>query len=217
MDEEIRKEKYRCTFNGQEGITFVDLYFKSSNPFYNKRAVLKNGEYLLTELLDFEDLKKSRTSGALNAFIKMGWVAVENTSISTKSDTRMLKNIPEPSRGVSEIQSGAINSKNSTDSVVTQTAPKGSSIGYPTESQPKVVELVSAEQSRTPNSFAISEDDAAKGDSFAKFNTLKYFQKLKAIKDMTDISLLEAISTKSTYPQLVHNSKNRLREMLNSK
>lgn len=213
-NDELAKEKYRCTFNGQDGITFVDLYFKSSNPFYNKRATLKNGEYLLTELLDFEDLKKSRTSGALSSFIKLGMVAVENMSIPTKGDTRMLKTTPEPSRGVSEVQAGTITS---TDSVVTQSAPKGSSIGYPTESQPNVVELVSVENSRTPNAFAISEDDAAKSDSFTKFNTLKYFQKLKAIKDMTDISLLEAITTRSNYPQLIHNSKNRLREIQNGK
>lgn len=216
MDEEIRKEKYLCTFKGSDGITFIDLNVKSTNPKFNKRVVLKYGEYLLTELLDFEDLKKSRTSGALNSFIKMGWVTVEN-SISSYGINR--KADKEPVGGINEVQSGALKMSNVTNAIgntlSTYSATRNSDIGFPAEVETKVVEMVSMEKSRTPNSFAVSEKDVHIEDSYTKFTALKYFQKLKTIKNTTDTSLLEAISAKSNYPQLVHNSKNRLRELKN--
>jgi len=202
-DEQIRQEKYRCVFKGVDGITIRDLFFKSTNSIYNRRVVLHEGEYLLTELLDFEDLKKSRSTGALSKFIEMKWVVVENLAARTSPKEQ----VETPASCEKEL--------------VAASGPSVS-IGYPADVQPKLVEVLSSEQSRKPNSLAISEVDAASlalasTITLEKFNSLRYFQKLKAIKETTDIRLLELIATHSTYPQLVHNSKNRIRALVKSK
>src|ERR1039457_6269538 len=105
-DNELAKEKYRCTFKGQDGITISDLVIKATNPTYNRKISLHYGEYILTELLDFEDLKRSRMVGALGRFIEMGWVTVENPSIPVeKKEVAPPKMIAAPvSKGITEAQ-----------------------------------------------------------------------------------------------------------------
>jgi hypothetical protein len=221
-DEMLRKEKFRCDYEGADGVTVGDLFFKAANPEYNRKVFLKKGEYILTELLDFADLKKSRLTGALSKFIEMGWIVVENPSIIVE------KRVSRPvemkassiSEAITEVQAGIIQAKDITNLVATSGQPK--TIGYPTESHPKVVEALSLDKSRNINSLAISEAEAISSTTdsskeFDKFNSLRYFQKLKTIKETKDLTLLELIASKSNYPQLVHNSKNRLRELQTSR
>lgn len=217
-DNDLRKEKYRCEFNGPEGITVGDLYFKASNPIYNRQVKIKKGEYILTELLDFEDLKKSRFKGALSKFIEMGWIVIENPSMPVeKREQKMPEMRPAAiQKAITELQAGTVQAKNITNLVATSGQP--ADIGFPKERHPQVVESLSLDKSRNINSLAISETDAVKDvvsatSEFDKFNSLRYFQKLKMIKETTNRALLELISTKSNYPQLIHNSKNRLREL----
>lgn len=217
-DEALRKEKYRCEYNGYDGITVGDLYFRAANPMYNRRVTLKKGEYILTELLDFNDLKKSRSNGALKSFIEMGWIVVENpsTTIEKRHTANVELAAPAIANAISELAAGTVNAKDITDLVATAAQPKNV-LGFPTDVQPKTTEVVSLEQSRTVNSFAISEPANAPVDAYEKFNSLRYFQKLKTIKETVDTNLLETIVSKSNYPQLVHNSKTRLRELQNGK
>ena len=219
-DETLRKEKYKCVFSSADGVTIFDLYFKSPNPVYNRRVSLKNGEYILTELLDFEDLKKSRLTGALSKFIEMGWIVVENASVSpmVKEGVRKAVRATPPSSAITEIQAGIIHAKDISNRVSSATSGYqhvgASSLGFPEEAHQKTTETLSLDKSRTINSLAISEVTAQQATSaYDKFTTLRYFQKLKTIKDSTDQTLLSLIIAKSNYPQLVHNSKNRLREL----
>lgn len=220
MDDELRKEKYRCEFNGAEGITIGDLHIKAKNPSYSRSVKIKKGEYILTELLEFEDLKRSRLTGALSQFIKKGWIVVENPSVPTKLQPVAAPNAVEL---ITERLAGTVLAKDVTN-LVTDAPKQTNTLDYPTENHPQVVETITMEESRTPNTFAISENDAEVAisadkveEAFNKFNSLRYFQKLKAIRDMTDTRLLEIITQKSNYPQLIHNSKNRLREIQNGK
>lgn len=218
-DEQLRKEKYRCTFKGSDGITISDLVIKATNPNYNRKITLQHGEYILTELLDFDDLKKSRIVGALSKFIEMGWVTVENPSIPVeKREVKPpeMKELP-PIKAITEAQANGRPEK----PVFVAIGP-ASSIGFPAEEEVELTEVLSSEQSRKTNSLAISEMDAKKAladttVTLDKFNSLRYFQKLKTIKETVDITLLELITTKSNYPQLIHNSKNRLRELKNGR
>jgi hypothetical protein len=218
-NEQLQKEKYLCTFKGQDGITISDLIIKATNPNYNRKISLKYGEYILTELLDFEDLKRSRMVGALGRFIEMGWVTVENPSIPVeKKEVVSPEMIAVPvSKGITEAQAAGRPEK----PVYVSTGPS-SSLGYPVEEKTQLVEVLSNDQSRKTNSLAISENDvkvamANTTVTLDKFNSLRYFQKLKTIKETTDVSLLELIATKSNYPQLIHNSKNRIRELKNGR
>ena len=214
-DEQLRKEKYRCEYDGADGITIGDLFFKAANPTYNRRVQLKKGEYVLTELLDFTDLKKSRTSGALAKFIEMGWVVVESPLAIVERKIQTMERRPDVSSAITEIQTGIL--KGTTNLVATG---KVASIGFPSETQPKIVESLSIDKSRNINSLAISEVDAASAsvaEEYEKFDSLRYFQKLKTIKDTRNVNLLELIVSKSHYPQLVHNSKNRLRDLQTSR
>jgi hypothetical protein len=217
-DETLRREKYRCEFEGHDGITIGDLYFRAANPMYNRRVTLKKGEYILTELLDFTDLKKSRLSGALKSFIEMGWIAVENpaTTIEKRHSAAVELAAPTIANAISELAAGTVKAKDITNLVATAAQPKNV-LGFPDDIQPKVTEVVPLKQSRTVNSFAISEASEAPVDIYEKFNSLRYFQKLKTIKETADANLLEVIVSKSNYPQLVHNSKTRLRELQNGK
>lgn len=217
-DEQLRKEKYRCDYDGADGLKVGDLFFKASNPTYNRMVSLKKGEYILTELLDFADLKKSRTTGALSKFIEMGWVVVENPSVPS---TRVVAtNYSSPIEdAITELQAGLIKAETITSFAGTLRQ-STKSIGYPTETHLKVVESLSLDKSRNINSLAISETDASSSlaaEEFGKFNSLRYFQKLKTIKETKNMALLELIATKSNYPQLVHNSRNRLRELQTSR
>lgn len=219
MDDELRKEKFRCEFNGPDGITISDLHIKAKNPLYSRAVKLKKGEYILTELLEFEDLKKSRLSGALSHFIKKGWVTVENPSVPTKAVVQSAVKEIKAGEPLTERGAGLVAPKDVTNIIAD--APKfNNNLDYPKDVQTKSYELVSKEQSRTPNAFAIAETEVPSNkieESFEKFNSLKYFQKLKAIREMNDIKLLETITSKCNYPQLVHNSKNRLREIQTGK
>lgn len=221
-DEQLRKEKYRCAFSGADGITIGDLFFKAANPTYNKKVFLKHGEYILTELLDFADLKKSRTTGALSKFIDMGWIVVENPSIpvTPRAQTTQSYEKPSISTAITELQAGLIKEENITNYAgpVAQTK----TIGFPNETHPKIVASLSLDKSRNINSLAISETEASSStnnaaEEYEKFISLRYFQKLKTIKETKNMALLELISTKSNYPQLVHNSRNRLRELQTSR
>lgn len=220
MDNEtLRKEKYRCAFKGSDGITISDLIIKATNPNYNRKISLRYGEYILTELLDFEDLKKSRMVGALSKFIEMGWVIVENPSIPVEK-----KEVKQPEMSVAAVSKVITEAQANgrADKPMYMSTGPASSIGFPTEEQAQLTTVVSNEQSRKPNSLAISELDAKKAladttVTLDKFNALRYFQKLKTIKETTDVTLLELIATKSNYPQLIHNSKNRIRELKNGR
>ena len=216
-DEALRKEKYRCEYKGSE-MTIGDLIFRSANPLYNRRVTLKQGEYILTELLDFNDLKKSRLNGALKSFIEMGWVVVENpaTTIEKRHSATVELAAPTMMSAITELAAGTVNVKDITDMVATAAQPR-SMLSFPTDVQPKLTEVVSQEQSRTVNSFAIGEPTETPMDAYTRFNSLRYFQKLKTIKETTDHNLLGTIATKSNYPQLVHNSKTRLRELQSGK
>ena len=219
-DEQLRKEKYRCTFAGHNGLTVGDLFIRSKNFNFNRVVQLKQGEYLLTELLDFAELKKSRLTGALSKFIEKGWVTVENPAAPVeKREVAPIEMVqPATSAAVTEMQAGTVKLQDVTNLTATAGQPK-SMLDYPEDKPVKVVEVVSFEKSRTVNSCAISEspvnDSGVQNgsDVFEKFNALRYFQKLKTIKETTDVNLLEIIARKSNYPQLVHNSKNRLREL----
>lgn len=220
-DDLLRKEKYKCVFNGSPDMSIGDLFFKSPNPIYSRRVTLKKGEYILTELLDFEDLKKSRLHGALGKFIEMGWIVVESPSVSvvkkeTETPAKQLETAPE---AITELQAGIIQAKDISNKISTSSS-KGSAstsnLGFPIEAQTKTVESLSIEKSRTINSLAISETAAQKApstDVYDKFIALRYFQKLKTIKETRDQGLLSLIISKSNYPQLIYNSKNRLREL----
>lgn len=222
-DDTLRKEKYLCTYDGHDGITIGDLFIKATNPVYNRKVSLKKGEYVLTELLDFEDLKKSRIAGALSKFIEMGWVTVENPSIPVAQ--RVAKSLelaaPDRSQSISEREMGSVLARDITNLVgAVATQPKD--LGYPADTQPKVIESLSLDKSRNTNSLAISEPQAASPaltaqETFDKFESLRYFQKLKAIKESVSIVLLEMIVARSSYPQLVHNAKNRIRELQNGR
>lgn len=218
-DEELQKEKYRCDFNGIGSITVRDLLIKAKNSVYVRPVTLNRGEYILTELLDFADLKKSRTSGALKQLIQMGYIAVENSAVPNETIARETVMAPaSKSSVITELQAGTVSPNDITNLISGKDSPESSApnvLDYPEDKQPKVYELISDEQSRTPNTFAISEVDAS--NTFEKFNSLRYFQKLKAIREMTDVRLLETITTKSSYPQLIHNSKTRLKEIQNGK
>ena len=218
-DEQLRKEKYLCSFKGQDGITISDLIIKATNPNYHRKISLKHGEYILTELLDFEDLKKSRMIGALSRFIEMGWITVENPSIPVeKKEVAVPIMIAVPaSKGITEAQAQGRPEK----PVFVATGPS-SSLGYPVEEQTQLVEVLTNDQSRKTNSLAISENDVKVAQAnttvtLDKFNSLRYFQKLKTIKETTDMGLLELIASKSNYPQLIHNAKNRIRELKNGR
>ena len=218
-NDQLQKEKYRCTFKGSDGITISDLIIKATNPNYNRKITLRYGEYILTELLDFEDLKKSRMVGALARFIEMGWVAVENPTIPVEKREVAKEELATPavSRAITEAASQGRPDK----AMYASTGPV-SLIGYPTEEKTATTEVLTSEQSRKPNSLAISELDARKDQANSpitldKFNSLRYFQKLKLIKETLDAGLLESIATKSSYPQLIHNAKNRIKEIKNGR
>jgi len=221
MDNEtLRKEKYRCTFKGSDGITISDLVIKATNPTYNRKISLRYGEYILTELLDFEDLKRSRMAGALARFIEMGWVVVENPSIPVEK-REPVKPVEAAKPAVVRAITEAAAQGRPEKQIYAATGPT-SSIGFPTEEKTVSTEVISVEQSRKLNGLAISEVDVKVAAVNAtvtldKFNALRYFQKLKTIKDTEDIALLELVATKSNYPQLVHNAKNRLREIKNGR
>jgi hypothetical protein len=216
----LRKEKYRCTFKGSDGITISDLIIKATNPNYNRKISLRYGEYILTELLDFEDLKKSRMVGALARFIEMGWVAVENPSIPVEKKEPakpVAVAVPAVAKAITEAAAQGRPEKQ----IYASTGPS-SSLGFPKEEETPLTEVLSSEQSRKLNSLAISETDAkvALADATVtldKFNSLRYFQKLKLIKETVDVGLLEGVVTKSNYPQLIHNAKNRIRELKNGR
>jgi len=219
-DETIQKEKYRCSF--ASGVTIGDLLFKSTNSAHHRRVTLQHGDYILTELLDFSDLKKSRLTGSLSKFIQMGWIIVENPGeivverVETVRPSRAIA-----SSAITEIQAGIIHAKDISNKISSASASSEyatSNLGYPKETHPKTVEALSLDKSRTINGLAISETEAQQSlapstTSYDKFVTLRYFQKLKTIKETLDQELLSLIIAKSSYPQLVHNSKNRLREL----
>ncbi len=221
-DEQLRKEKYRCDYDGADGLKIGDLFFKASNPTYNRMVSLKKGEYILTELLDFADLKKSRLGGALGKFIDMRWIAVENPSVPVAPRIQTTQSYEKPfiATAITELQAGLIKAENITN--FAGTSRQGATIGYPTESHPKVVESLSLDKSRNINSLAISETEAVSStltaaEEYEKFNSLRYFQKLKTVKETKNLGLLELIVAKSNYPQLVHNSRNKLRELQTSR
>lgn len=220
-NDQLSKEKYRCVFPGHNGVTIGDLIIKSKNPEHNRPIKFNFGEYLLTELLDFADLKKSRLGGALKKFIEMGWIVVENAAeMIEQKEVKSAEIIyPKQPDVITEVKAGTVSPRDITNPTATAGQPGKSMIGFPEDKPMKTVEVMSTKESRTVNNFAISESPTQNNDSpndpeiYAKFSALRYFQKLKTIKETDDVKLLELIATKSNYPQLVHNSKAKLKEL----
>lgn len=225
-DEELKKEKYLCAMqSGTEGLAIADLFVRNADGTIMKVMTLQKGQYLLTELVDFGDLKKSRLVGSLSKCIDRGWIVVEDPAEEIKVSEPEVVEVKTvtPSQALTEVKAGIIDKKDVTDPVADVVNPTAKGIDpFPKEVQPKVVEIVSKKESKTPNSFAITETDATVGKvksegKYAEFDSLRYFQKLKAIKETQDVELLDLVSKKSNYPQLVHNSQSRLKELRESK
>ncbi len=216
---DFSKEKYRCAFVGHNGITISDLMVKPSNPNLWHPIHFSFGEYLQTDLLNPADLQKSRSAGALHKFIEMGWIVVENAAVSVEVKASSTKiEYPAQTAAITEVQAGTVAPKDITNLTVTAGRPSNM-LDYPEDKPTKVIEVISDKESRTVNNFAILEsaanDNGLQNDSeiYEKFSALRYFQKLKTIKETDNLKLLELIATKSNYPQLVHNSKSRLKEL----
>jgi len=214
-DELLKKEKYLCVIvGGLEGLAIADLFIRMNDGKIMKQVVVRQGDYVPTDLIDFDDIKKSRLAGSLGKCIARGWIIVENPAIEVPKlvvkEPVMMK--PTKSSAITEIDAGIISPAEVSNRVAEATQIKQAVNPFPTERELPVKSIISDEQSRTVNAFAITEKSVT-SDGYFVFNKLKHFQKLKTIKDTKDVGLLERIVNESNYPQLVHNAKLRLQEL----
>ncbi len=218
-DEELKKEKYRCEIqSGTEGLVMADLFIRTAVAHIIKPVRLRQGEYIPTDLVDFGDLKKSRLAGALLKCIEKGWISVENPSEKIEkveqSTPEMI--MPKSDGAITELKAGLINPEDVTNLVADVPQPKGIN-PFPKEKEVPVKEVITLKEARTANTFAVTEQDLNSSvpqlTNYEDFKGLRYFQKLKAIKESTDKVLLKSIMDQDSYPQLVHNSKSRLLEL----
>jgi hypothetical protein len=210
-DEMIKQEKYKCEIqSGIEGLEIADLFIKIGA--LQKHVVIQQGEYLPIDLVEFDNLKKSRLVGSLKRCIDYGWVSVESpTAVPPKvKEVAVSKPAARPV-AITEEGAGIVSARDITNKVSDMRRVDADTV-YPDEIQPPVREIVTVAQSKTPNAMAITETTVA-ADGYFAFEKLKYFQKLKTIKDSSDVTLLKAIIEKSPYPQLVHNAQVRMQEL----
>lgn len=218
MDNELlRKEKYTCEIeSGTEGLQIFDLFIRSANNSLMRPVVLQKGEQVPTDLIDFDDLKKSRLSGALLRCIKAGWISVENPATelpaATKSSAPKMETKTLQAVGITEKGAGLIDPKSITGPITDMRRPKGVS-PFPEETESPTKELISSKQSRTANTFAISENSISEPSKYEEFEKNKHFIKLKVIKETSDKDLLKQIVSKSQIVQLRHNAQLRLQEL----
>lgn len=223
-DDKLKQEKYLCNMqSGTEGLAIADLFMRDADGKVIRVISLQKGQYIPTDLIDAGDLKKSRLFGSLKKCIDRRWIVVENPAIDDhveeEKPVEMEAVIPE--QAVTEIDAGTVSMKDVTSPIADSSRPKGIP-AFPEDKQPPIKEIVSKMEATTVNIFAISEGNAvtAKAEAESKYNefsNLRYFQKLKAIKDTKDTALLGVITKKSEYPQLIHNAESRLKELRESK
>jgi len=208
--EQLEKEKYICNFNE---VTISDLFIKMTNGM--RVVTLKRGDYLPTEILSSDDIKKSRLYGCLKRLIELGYIIVENPATEIGSIRKPVEvKFSAPSRGINEVEAGIVKASDLTNPISTAAQPIGMD-PFPKDKALPVHEIISVKDSRTVNTFAITEKSIRNIPSYSNFSKLRYFQKLKAIKDMNDRELLHLIVEKDSYPQLIHNAQLRLKEISN--
>jgi len=214
-DLSLKQEKYRCEVSDNSAdLEIADLFIKLSNGTIKRPVRLSKGMYVPTELLDFDDVKKSRLNGSLKKCIDNKWIVVENPAfieVVTCSEENV--RLPIETSTITETKAGIIKSENVTGKISEITQARKGVSPFPEEKiDVSSKENVFIKESRSPNLFAITENQI-KETEFSKFMSLKYFQKLKMIKETTSVSLLNEIILKSEYPQLIHNASMRLQEL----
>lgn len=220
-DESLKRERYLCANQGGiDGLLIADLFYMVEGASMKRPVILKSGDYVPTELLNFNDIKISRLTGALKRCIDRGWIVVENPAFESKKEDEKVIEIVMPRKfeGVTEIEAGIIRPSQITNPVASSAQLKGMD-PYPIDRPvPFTIQKTEA-AAKTANAFAITEKEAQKvvtiDTTYEEFSKLRYFQKLKAIKDMKDKPLLQAIISKASYPQLVHNAQLRIKEISN--
>lgn len=181
-------------------LSFPDLQIKFSNG-YSLPLKVSEGEEILMDLLDSEDIKKSWLVGSLKGYLANGWIepVPENPTIK------------EPSTPISQFI---------TEQMVL--APKIE----PIKNEPK--QEVPLPQDVKPNLKEANEilnkpievvqpieiiNDLSKVTSYEEFNKLSQILKLRFIKDCQNIDLLKSIASSTQSTQIRNNIQLRLSQI----
>ena len=176
--------KIRNAKDCRTSITFADLSIKYSNG-YSPNLQVKEGEEILLNLCDPEDVHKSFLIGTLRAYIQNGWVE------EIPDEQPNLPIIP-----IDQSQSQFVTEQ---DIKPTQTEVPPQQI-LP---EVKIVNQVSVSQSEPIT-------DLTKVFSYEDFCKLSHFLKLRFIKENGNIDLLKEISSKTPSMQFRNNVSLRL-------
>jgi len=217
---------------GLMGMSFPDLYIDIGG--VKKVIVVKKGEYIPTARIDSGVLSTSLAIGCLGRALKKGWVVEENyqqiepveeifTTIGQVGDGIYgpieLKRVPKP------IQVDKVETPKEEETFYCTNCNKkhlvNTIIGKKHLEYKQVAKLSEVKEDKAQAGFKLVIKDkqekpitetatADKVDSYADFEKLMYFEKLKFIKQSDKMDIIEEILEKSDKKQLKNNAQLRL-------
>jgi hypothetical protein len=187
-------KRYRvCCKNSKENrieLPFPDLSVKYGNG-YAPALKVKEGEEILFNVLDPEDIRKSWLVGSLKGYLENKW-------IQEIPEDEIIKESPSPiSQFITEQM--VLAPKIEPIKVVEQ--PK-IEVLLPQPNLPEVIKVIEQPIS-VPQVEAITDLSLVK--TYEDFNRLSHFLKIRFIKESSDIELLRQISSLTTSSQFKNN------------
>lgn len=156
---DLSKEKYKCVIQSGDGLRLVDLYIRTTDNRVLRPVKLQKDEYVPMEILDSQDVLKSRLGGSLGRSIKMGWIIVENPAIPAEVNENQAPKMESPktsSAAITEIEAGSLTPDQISNPISGVVTPKENS-PWPKDVELPVVQLMTDKESRTDNAMAITE------------------------------------------------------------
>lgn len=175
----------------QTVITFPDLCIKYSNGF-SPALVVKEGEELMLEVLDPEDVRKSLLAGSLKAYLSNGWL--EEIIETPKPQVAALPHIPAITDAVMVTKPIQVIHED-----LPQTIP-------PMQEKDKIL----VEKPSPAVVSAEPQTDLDKVSSYEDFCKVPHLLKLRFIKETKNIELLKSISNLTPSSQFKNNIQLRL-------
>jgi hypothetical protein len=164
------------SFGGHDGLKFQDLLIKYSTGYLLPLKV-KQGDYIPLDILDPMDVKKSLIVGDLGRHLKSGNIVAEDDSIKPV--------VVEVPKVVAPVIVHAVQSPPALTPTVGLPVPEPQNLPVPGVPAPSLVELQKAQENNNMDLGSVK--------TAADFNKLRYFLKLRFIKECNDGPLLQQI------------------------
>jgi hypothetical protein len=170
-------------------LSFPDLQVRFSNGYSLPLKVVE-GEEILMDLLDPEDIKKSWLVGSLKGYLSNDW-------IESFTEESSLKDVTPISQFITEQMVMAPK-----PNLIKQEVVQKQAVPIPQPNLPEVIKVVEQQPISIVNEQIT---DLSLVKTYADFNKLSHFLKLRFIKENSDIELLRQIQTATTSSQFKNN------------